>query len=469
VSRVLLRLPVLLLLAVSPALLVGCSGEDSAEGRISAQVVRRDFASVVLATGSVRPQVGAEVRVGARISGKVEQLLANIGDTIEKREIVAELEKEDLSAAVREREAQVQEARSRRAAETREGPLRILGAEALVEVARAEEALAGVGLRAIERERSAQTEGAQAEVARWTASLDLAAKELKRQTSLFEQEAITRAALDSAEERFATVDAQLVVARKQLALAEVRGTEDPAQARTALTRAKAALRVSEHARDREQVAHEEKLREHAATVAKVNAMLDSARVQLTYATIRAPISGVIGSVSTQEGETVAAGLSAPTFVTILDLSRLQVDAYVDEIDIGKVHVGQKAVFSVDAFPEREFMGDVVAIYPKAVIQDNVVNYDVVVSITTPYEGLLRPEMTANVTITLEARKGVLAVPTRSVKRERGRSLLYVLVEGRPVPRQVKLGWREGQWIEVLDGVDEGQTILLESPAAKEER
>ena len=94
-------------------------------------------------------------------------------------------------------------------------------------------------------------------------------------------------------------------------------------------------------------------------------------------------------------------MQAPTFVTIIDLQRLQVDAYVDEVDIGKVKVGQRAVFTVDAFPGTEFEGQVSAIYPKAVIQDNVVNYDVVVDIQTPYHGRLRPEMTASVTIFLE--------------------------------------------------------------------
>ena len=106
---------------------------------------------------------------------------------------------------------------------------------------------------------------------------------------------------------------------------------------------------------------------------------------------------MIASVSTQEGETVASGMSAPTFVTVLDLSRLQVEAYVDEVDIGRVRSGLRASFTVDAFPERTFTGTVAAIYPKAVLQNNVVNYLTIVTVDDP-ERLLRPEMTANVTI-----------------------------------------------------------------------
>jgi RND family efflux transporter MFP subunit len=197
----------------------------------------------------------------------------------------------------------------------------------------------------------------------------------------------------------------------------------------------------------------------AATAAR-----QESEARLSYATITAPISGVIGSVSTQEGETVSAGLSAPTFVTLIDLNRLQVDAFVDEVDIGKVRLGQHAVFTVDAFPGKEFEGKVAAIYPKAVIQENVVNYDVVVEIQTPYTGLLRPDMTANVTILLEARTGVLALPAQAVKRERGKNLVYVSNGGQVEAREVQVGWKDGQWIEIASGVQEGQTVLLGAPA-----
>jgi len=78
----------------------------------------------------------------------------------------------------------------------------------------------------------------------------------------------------------------------------------------------------------------------------------------SFTVIRTPISGVVVSVSTQEGETVAAGLNAPTFLTVVDLERLQVHALVDEVDIGKIEPGQSATFSVDAFPGRDFTSHV---------------------------------------------------------------------------------------------------------------
>lgn len=362
-------------------------------------VIRRDFSSSVLATGTVNPQVGAEVRVGARISGKVEHLYANIGDAVQKGQVIAELQKADL--------------------------------EAMVAKSRAELAMAGARLSAVKALRPREVEKAAAEVHQRRAIMELAKKEIARQDNLIQQDFTTQQALDRAQERLSVAKAQLIAADKALELARTRLIEDQKQAQAEVARARAALA--------------------------------NAEVKRSYATLTAPISGVVASVSTQAGETVSAGLKAPTFVTIIDLKRLQVDAYVDEVDIGKIQTGQECIFTVDAFPAREFHGKVVAIYPKAVIQENVVNYDVVIQIADPYDGLLRPEMTASVTIALEKREQVLAVPSKAVKRARGKNIVYVLTKGGAKPRRVKIGWKDGPWIEIAAGLQEGQTVLLEKP------
>ena len=367
----------------------------------TAKVIRRDFSSTVVATGAVKPQIGAEVRVGARMTGKVSRLLANIGDVVKKGQVVAELEKDDLAATVEQR--------------------------------RAELAKAEAQLSSIEALRPFEVEKAQADVDQCKATLDLNRKELSRQDSLLGQGVATQQERDRAQERLSVAEAQYAATLKELELAKRRQTEDAKQAGAEIERARAAL--------------------------------DNARVQLSYATLTAPIDGVIGSVSTQEGETVAAGLNAPTFVTIIDLARLQVDTFVDEVDIGKVAPGQKTIFTVDSFPAREFAGKVVAIYPKAVIQENVVNYDVVVAITDEYEGLLRPEMTASVTIQLGSRAHVLAVPAKAVKREQGKTAVVVLSNGKSETRPVTVGWKDADWVEVVSGVEEGQTVLVETPEA----
>lgn len=371
----------------------------------TATVARRDFSSSVLATGAVQARVGAEVRVGARLSGKVERLHANIGDNVRKGQIVAELENADLEAVVGQRQAELD--------------------------------LAQAKLAAVEALLPKETEKAQLDLDECQATYTLNEKEVSRQRQLHARGVATDEDLDEAEERYSVSKIRVDSARKALELAETRYAEEMRQAR--------------------------------AEVARAQAALENANVQLSYATITAPIDGVIASVATEEGETVAAGMQAPTFVTIIDLKRLQVDAYVDEVDIGKVKVGQRAAFTVDAFPAMDFKGQVSAIYPKAVIQDNVVNYDVVVDIQTPYHGLLRPEMTASVTIFLERREGVLAVPAKAVQRERGKNVVYVLADGRAEPREIKVGWRDGQWIEVASGLEEGEIVLLEAPGQNQEK
>jgi len=98
---------------------------------------------------------------------------------------------------------------------------------------------------------------------------------------------------------------------------------------------------------------------------------------------------------------------------------------VDEVDIGRVKVGQAATFTVDAFPDKTFNAVVEAIYPQAVIQDNVVNYAVVLGIQDAFEGLLRPQMTASVSITLDTTKGALVVPVRAIKHEGGKAFVQI--------------------------------------------
>ena len=378
-------------------------GSETADpATTTTQVVRRDFSSSVLATGAVKPQVGAQVRVGARVSGKVEKLRANIGDSVRKGQIIAELEKADLQATVGQRQAEL--------------------------------SLAEAKLAAVESLLPKEIEKAEADVTRWQATLAMSEKDHQRQSRLLPAHAVSQDDWERSEERLKVAQAGLASAGAALDLAGKRQVEDRRQALADIARAKEAL--------------------------------NNAKVQLSYATLVAPISGVIGSVATQEGETVAAGLNSPTFVTIIDLDRLEVDAMVDEVDIGKVRVGQKAMFTVDSFPAREFPGKVVAIYPDAILLENVVYYDVVIEIQANEDKVLRPQMTASATIFLDAKTDVLAIPTKAVKRERGKNVVYVVRDAQPQPREVKVGWKDGTWIEVVSGLQEGETIVQVAPADK---
>lgn len=204
--------------------------------------------------------------------------------------------------------------------------------------------------------------------------------------------------------------------------------------------------------------------ERAAAVAEqqlkqARANLDFARAQLAYTRITAPIAGVVASVSTQEGETVAASFAAPTFVTLVDLARLEVWAYVDETDIGRIRRGQRARFTVDTYSGHEFDGQVTAVYPQAEIRDNVVDYVTVVRFRAPRDFTLRPEMTTTVQILVSAREQVLAVPLRAIRRDGARSFVWCRRAGGVERRWVTIGSRDDTFCEIVAGLHEGDEVL----------
>ncbi len=331
------------------ALLIGRAGARSPEERRpeTVRAVRRDIGEVVKATGVIQPRIGAEVRVGSRVSGVVRRLFVRVGDQVERGQALAELDDREL--------------RSRR-----------------------DEAAAALALA--------------------EANLSYARSDLQRRRGLFEQQLLSPSDLETAERADAVA-------------------------------------VQEAARAR--------------------ATLASAETQQGYARIEAPISGVVASVSTQEGETVAASFASPTFVTLVDLARLEVWAYVDETDIGRIRTGQTALFTVDTYAGEEFEGEVTAIQPQAEIRDNVVNYVAVVRFEPPSGRTLRPEMTAMVRIALDARRGVIAVPLGALRRREGRTHVLVrMVDGRVEERPVVTGRRDTMHIEIVNGVAEGDEVVV---------
>jgi RND family efflux transporter MFP subunit len=190
------------------------------------------------------------------------------------------------------------------------------------------------------------------------------------------------------------------------------------------------------------------------------ARLRSAEIELDYTRITAPIDGVVAEVSTREGETVAAAFAAPNFVTIIDLERLEVLAYVDETDIGRVVVGQLASFTVDTFPDTEFTARVTAIQPRAELQGSVVNYLARLEFERSEDFTLRPEMTAHVRIVVDEREQVLTAPRATIKRSTGRQYVVVQRGGQWLEQDVRTGWRSDTAVEFLSGVREGDVLEL---------
>lgn len=190
------------------------------------------------------------------------------------------------------------------------------------------------------------------------------------------------------------------------------------------------------------------------------ARMRSAEIELDYTHITAPIDGVVAEVSTREGETVAAAFAAPNFVTIIDLERLEVLAYVDETDIGRVVVGQQANFTVDTFPNVEFSARVTAIQPRAELQGSVVNYLVRLEFERLPDFTLRPEMTAHVRVVVDEREQVLTAPRATIKRSTGRQYVLLQRGGDWIEQDVRTGWRSDKSVEFVSGVREGDVLEL---------
>ncbi len=193
---------------------------------------------------------------------------------------------------------------------------------------------------------------------------------------------------------------------------------------------------------------------------QAQANLQDANTQLGYTQIFAPIAGVVSAVSTEEGETVTAGFATPNFLTLLDLSRLEVWAYVDEMDIGRIRVGQNAAFTVDTYGDQEFEGQVSAIYPEPQIRNNVVDYVTVVRFKPPSQYTLRPEMTTTVNIDLTRHKGVLALPLRAVRSEGGRQYVMCRRGSANERRWVTTGIRDDSYWEITSGLQEGDQVVV---------
>lgn len=205
-----------------------------------------------------------------------------------------------------------------------------------------------------------------------------------------------------------------------------------------------------------------------AQVAQAQAMLDRAEEDLRNSTIVSPMDGIVLSRDVEVGDAVSSilvlGSQATKLLTLGDVSDVYVLGKVDEADIGKVYLGQPARIVVEAFKDRKFYGKVTKISPLGVEKDNVTTFEVRVSIHNP-GGELRANMTANAEIILEEKKNILLIPEAAVVYDRNRQAFVEVPDAAsPGGRRrvaVKLGISNGVKTELLQGLREGDTILLQ--------
>lgn len=232
-----------------------------------------------------------------------------------------------------------------------------------------------------------------------------------------------------------------------------------------------------------------------ASLAIAQADLKAQQTDLAKSTIYAPIDGIVLTRSVDPGQTVASSLQAPVlFVLAADLKRMELQASIDEADIGTVRQGQTARFTVDAFPERPFDAQIREISYASVTTDGVVTYKALLDVDND-ELLLRPGMTATVSVVTRQAKDVLTVPAAAFRyrpapearnqgfsflsmftgrrgrpagnRQRqqaqppadGSRTLYVLKDGAPQPVSVRIGSTDGDLTEITSGLSEGDLVI----------
>lgn len=337
------------------------NGEEAPQYR-TVRVQRGAIVSSVTASGSLKALV--TVQVGSQLSGQIKELHADFNSKVKKGQVIARLDTAQLEARLSQTQADLSAG----------------DANLLMQKAQAERAAADVAT-------------ARAEVLRAEAALIEARRDHTRKIKLAKRGIATRSDADKAESTLRQAEAGLAAAKAKLSASQATRKVTKAQITSA-----------------------------EATVAQRKAAVLLVKVDLDRSHIRAPIDGVVIERAIDVGQTVAASLQAPTLFTIAqDLRSLEVHASVDEADVGRIAIGQPTSFTVSAFPNRTFNGQVkqVRLAPKE--EQNVVTYTVVISADNPDE-LLLPGMTAEVKIISAQRPQALKVPNAALRfRPRGAS------------------------------------------------
>ncbi|GAB4233744.1 MAG: efflux RND transporter periplasmic adaptor subunit [Acidobacteriota bacterium] len=372
-------------------------------------VKRGDLTLTVVATGSIVP--AAEVEVKSKASGIVERILVEEGDLVEAGQVLIELDRELLEAQVREAQASLQ------------------GAVARLEEARAE-------YRSAVRMR----EKLEMDVRNLENKVAFHRRQLERYQRLFADQLIPHAQLDEREVELEETRFQLEALKSELLMQDARIEA----AEKGVARAEAEL-------------------------SQAQATLDRAEENLRYATIRSPVTATVLKRHVEVGDAVSSilqlGSQATLLLTLGDMQEVFFEGRVDETDIGKVFVGQEARVRVDAYRDQPFPGRIERIAPLGEEKDNVIGFEVRVSLQDP-EHKLRANMTANAEIIIDELRGVLLVPESCVIYGQDRQAFVELYDpaapGQKRRVAVELGASDGTHTEVRSGLSEEDRIFKQS-------
>lgn len=340
---------------------------------LTARVDRGRIAATINATGTVNAVV--TVQVGSQVTGVIQKLLVDFNTSVKEGQLIAQIDPAPFEARVSQARASVANAMAA-----------VQVSQATVENTKA----------AIETAQ-ANAGSAQANIEKARVTLADAKRTVERRQGLVSRSVASQSDLDAAQTAADEGASQLKLASAQYEAAVGQLKSANAQRRLA----------------------EAQLSATRAQVEQAKAVLQAAELDLAHTTIRSPVNGTVVSRNVDMGQTVAASLQAPIlFLIAQDLTRMQVDTNVSEADIGRIQESQRVTFTVDAYPDTPFTGQVVQVRNAPITVQNVVTYDAVVEVANP-QLQLKPGMTANVTFITDERDQVLKVPNAALRFQPG--------------------------------------------------
>jgi HlyD family secretion protein len=429
---------------------------ESEEETRTAVVERGTLLVAVSASGGVEPQ--SSVGLTFETPGRVTDVPVKVGDRVENGDLLAQLDTRQLELQVHQAQAALAAAEAQLAQiEAGPRPEEVAAAEADVRAAQAQTSSAAANLDQL---KSGATE---AQIA--AAETQVAQAELQVKAALLEYDRVR--AIKAKEETIEQAAYNLYTAEKSLlaaqaALEDVQGGADAADIRAAQAGVDGAVAQQDAAQARLALllagATDDQIADAKAQVERAQAALEQAELSLKRATLHAPFDGVVARVNVSAGEMAPVGLPA---ITLLDPSGLQVAIGVDELDVGRLAVGQSAQVALDALPDTTLNGTVKSIAPAATVDaGGVTYYDVIVTLE-PTDAPVRADMTANVTVVIEDLTAVLTIPLWVVHVDRRTGQTYVNRRaGNELERvDIALGVRYEGVAQVLDGLAEGDEVI----------
>lgn len=403
---------------------------QSAIGYDTVAVERGTIQASVTATGTVNAVV--DVQVGSQVSGNIKALYADFNTKVTKGQLVALIDPEVFQAQVDQAKAAL-------------GSVHSATMTLAAQVTKANADVAGT---------MASEKGVESVAAKDRATELNAKNQWQRADSLFSGGLISQQDRDSAKATYDAAQAQVAADQSQIEAAKQTIQSSQAQVLVA----------------------QSQLSSGGAQERQAQAVLDQAKINLAHTQITAPVDGTVIARRMDVGQTVAASFAAPTIFEIAqDLTKMQLDTNVDESDVGAITTGQTATFTVDAYPGTTFRGQVSNVRKAPIIAQNVVTYDVVITVPNP-DLKLFPGMTANARIFTAKIDDALKVPNAVLRLhpsaavltqlglpapQNGKATVYVAPGGKLQAIPVTFGLSDGKFTAVATGnLQAGENVVV---------